>query len=509
MTVAYRFRPGAFPTRPWARSVTALAIIASAAACAGDDPVGVSAIARPVKSVASAGTVVQGQYLIVLRDSVADVAGAMARITRDAGATNGKAFGAALKGFSATMSEEAANALSRNPAVALVEADRIVTAYGTQASAPWALDRIDQRLRPLSGSYSWTTSGSGVNIYILDTGIRTTHMQFSGRARSVYGAFGDGWDAADCSGHGTYVAALAGGNDFGSAKGATLNSVRVLDCSANGTTSGVIAGLSWLAANRVLPAVANMSFGLPYSAALNQAVDAVISAGVTVTVAAGNDGTDACVVSPAGVGGAITVGGSTSIDAQASWSNRGSCVDLFAPGTNVISASADGDSYVTSTSGSSASAALAAGAAAMYLEGNRSASPAAVANALISAATTGVMVDLTSGSPNRLLYTGPADAQAPPPPPPPPPPTVDAPPTASLTVSCRKTVCTFDGTRSTDDIGIVRYSWTFGDGAQAATSTATTTHTYASAGSYTATLTVADAAGQTATASYAVRIKGR
>jgi serine protease len=282
--------------------------------------------------------------------------------------------------------------------------------------------------------------------------------------------------------------------------------VRVLDCSANGTTSGVIAGLNWLAANRVLPAVANMSFGLPYSAALNQAVDAVISAGVTVTVSAGNDGTDACLVSPAGVAGAITVGGSTSIDAQASWSNRGSCVDLFAPGTNVISASADGDSYVTSTSGSSASAALAAGAAAMYLEANPSASPAAVANALISTATTGVMVDMTSGSPNRLLYTGPADSQAPPPPPPP---TVDAPPKASLSVSCRKTVCTFDGTRSTDDNGIVLYSWSFGDGAQASTTTGTTSHTYASGGTYTATLTVADVAGQTSQASYVVKLKGR
>jgi serine protease len=509
MTVVHRFRPGAVPVRFLAQTAVALAAVVSAAGCRVDDPVGVTAVALSPKSVAVAGTTIQGRYIVVLRDSVADIAGTTTRVLRGTTAQVGRAYERTLKGFSAVMSDDDANALSRNPAVAFVEADRIVTGNGLQTSAPWATDRIDQRSRPLSGTYSWSTDGTGVNVYILDSGIRTGHEQFGGRARSVYGAIGDGWDSGDCSGHGTYAAGLAASDQYGSAKRANLLSVRVLDCSNNGTTSGVIAGLDWLAANRALPAVANMSFGLPYSAALNQAVQNVINAGVTVTVSAGNDGLDACNYSPASVGGAVTVGGTTDLDNMASWSNRGPCVDLFAPGHDVFSTWNRSDLYssVMVMTGSSASAGLAAGAAAMYLADNPSASPATVAAALVAASTTGVLAGVPAGTPNRLLYVGAGggtgDTTVTPPV------TTDKPPTASLTVSCRKTVCTFSGAGSTDDKGIVSYSWSFGDGQTASTTSPAVSHTYVASSTYTATLIVADVSNQKAQASIVVKLKGR
>jgi len=268
----------------------------------------------------------------------------------------------------------------------------------------------------------------------------------------------------------------------------------------------VIAGLNWLASNRVLPAVANLSFGLPYDPALNQAVANVINAGVTVTASSGNADVDACQVSPAGVTGAITVGIVSDLDVVTSYpSNWGPCIDLYAPGTNIISAWATGDNVQYSQSGSSASAAFAAGAAAMYLEANPSASPAMVANALISTATTGVLVGLNAQSPNRLLYTGPAGGTGTTETPPP----IDNPPSARISVSCRKTVCTFNGGSSTDDHGIVQYSWSFGDAATGAGLTAT--HTYGASGTYTVNLTVLDTANQSGVGTYSLRVstKGR
>ena len=505
MMAAHRFRARALSPHPWTRRATALALVASAAACGVDDPV--APAVRPATTVSSAVATTQGQYIVVLRDSVADVNGAAARVLREANAdaNPSRVYGRALKGFSVALPEGAANALGRNPAVAFVEADGVVKAAssGTQSPAPWATDRIDQRTLPLSNSYSWSSTGAGVNVYILDTGIRTTHTQFGGRASSVYGASGD------CNGHGTYVAGLVGSTNYGSAKGPNLLSVQVLDCSANGTTSGVIAGLDWLAANRVLPAVANMSFWLPYSAALNQAVNNVINAGVTVTASAGNsfngEPTDACLYSPGSVPGAITVGGTGSGDGLSSWSMRGSCVDLFAPGHTVYSTGGSSDTHVTVSTGSSASAALVAGAAAVYLETNRSASPSTVANALLSAATTGVISGIDAASPNRLLYIGSGGGGGSTQPPPP----VDNPPTGRISVSCRKLACTFSGGSSTDDHGIVQYSWSFGDGASAATSTAT--HTYSAAGSYAVRLTVVDTANQPGVANYTLTVstKGR
>ena len=506
MMAARRIRARALSTRPWTRGASALAIVASAAACGVDDPV--APAVPPPTTVSSAVATTQGQYIVVLRDSVTDVRGAAARLLREANAnTNpGQVYGRALKGFTVGLPEAAVAALARNPAVAFVEADGIVKANssGTQSPAPWATDRIDQRNLPLSNSYSWSSTGAGVNVYILDTGIRTTHTQFGGRASVAYGA------AGDCNGHGTYVAGLAGSTNYGSAKGPNLLSVQVLDCSATGTTSGVIAGLDWVAANRVLPAVANLSFGLAYSSALNQAVSNVINAGVTVTASAGNsfngENPDACQYSPASVPGVITVGSTGSGDGMASWSMRGACVDMFAPGANVYSTSSGGDNSVTVATGSSGSAALAAGAAALYLETNRSASPSAVASALIGAATAGVVTGLDGASPNRLLYTGSGSGgsgttETPPP--------VDKLPTAVISVSCRKLACTFSGSGSSDDHGIVQYSWSFGDGASGAGLTAT--HTYGASGTFTVKLTVTDTANQSNAGTYSLRVstKGR
>jgi hypothetical protein len=408
------------------------------------------------------------------------------------------------------MSEDAATALSENPAVAFVEPDRVATANETQPAA-WATDRIDQRSLPLSQTYSWTNTGVGVNVYILDSGILTNHPQFQGRASSDYDVFGTGWDPRACTDHGTYVAGLVGSSDYGVAKAVNLRSVRVLDCSAIGTTSGIIAGVNWLVGNRVLPAVVNMSFALPKSDALNLAVQALINSGVTVTASAGNitstdPGADACQYSPASVPAAITVGGTMANDGMASWTKRGACLDLFAPGHTVYSTGiyVDGQPGVANKTGSSASAALTAGAAALYLQSNPSASAAAVSSALTSAATAGVLTGVDGASPNRLLYTGAAGSE-----PPPPPPTSDAAPTASLSVSCRKNACTFNGSGSKDDKGIVSYAWNFGDGTNVSTTTSTTTHTYAAASTFTASLTVTDGANQSAVASYVVKLGKR
>lgn len=512
MTVAHRGPVGKLVGRRRPAFLAAIACCIASTGCQVDAPTSATTEPTPALSRAVAGMAVPGQYIVTLRSSVEDVPGATAQLVRQANAKLGHTYGTAIKGFSATMSEQAASALADNPNVASVEPDRIVEGYGDiQSPAPWATDRIDQRYLPLSGSYSYDQTGAGVNVYILDTGILTTHTQFEGRASSVFSAFADGLGGTDCHGHGTLVAGLVGSTVYGVAKAARLLSVRVLDCSNAGTASSVIAGLDWVASNRVLPAVANLSFGLAYSATVNQAVNNVINAGVTVTAAAGNAGLDACQISPASVAGAITVGGSTNtMDAMGSWSNRGSCVDLFAPGADVASTAKNGYVGIFNSS-TSASAALAAGAAALKLGANPSASPSAVANALISDATTGALTGLDAASPDRLLYTGSGGSTTPPPPPPPPPPTepVDNAPTASVTVSCRKTVCNFDGSKSADDKGIVRYEWAFGDGSTGQTTGPTTSHTYAVTSSYTVVLTVWDAANQKGTATATVRLKGR
>jgi subtilisin family serine protease len=294
----------------------------------------------------------------------------------------------------------------------------VVTATDTQTPATWGLDRIDQRNLPLSNSYTYPTGASNVTAYIIDTGMRLTHSQFSGRAVSGYDAV-DGGSADDCNGHGTHVAGTVGSTTYGVAKLVRLVAVRVLDCSGSGTTSGVVAGIDWVTAHHMAgrPAVANMSLGGGVSSALDTAVANSIADGITYAVAAGNSNANACNSSPSRVAAAITVGATTNADARASYSNYGTCLDLFAPGSSVTSAWFTSDTATNTISGTSMAAPHAAGAAALYLAANPTATPSAVRDALVNAATTGIVTNPGTGSPNRLLYTVDGGTSAPPPPP--------------------------------------------------------------------------------------------
>ncbi|MBV9928944.1 MAG: S8 family peptidase [Acidobacteria bacterium] len=355
---------------------------------------------------------IPGNYIVVLDDVAAGQPGAFSQADQITdvlvSAYGGKVknrWKHALNGYSAEMTEDEALALSEDPRVQFVEEDQEYTINTTQSGATWGLDRIDQRNRPLSGTYTYNWTGSGVRAYVIDTGIRTTHTQFGGRAAVSADFVGDGRNGQDCNGHGTHVAGTIGGSTYGVAKSVSLRAVRVLNCQGSGTTSGVISGVNWVAANRVLPAVANMSLGGGASSALDSAVNSAINAGVTFAVAAGNETQDACNVSPARTAAAITVGSTTSTDARSSFSNFGTCVDIFAPGSSITSAWATSDTATNTISGTSMATPHVAGVAALYLQGHTTASNATVRNALVNGATTNVITGAGTGSPNRLLYS--------------------------------------------------------------------------------------------------------
>jgi subtilisin family serine protease len=294
--------------------------------------------------------------------------------------------------------------LSQDPRVAYVEEDSVMEAFVTQSNPPWGLDRIDERDLPLSATYTYATTGAGVNAYIIDTGIRRTHTQFGGRAFAGFDAIRDGRNTTDCNGHGTHVAGTVGGSTYGVAKAVRLFAVRVLGCSGSGSTSGVIAGVDWVTANHVKPAVANMSLGGGASTALDTAVRNSIAAGATYAVAAGNSNSNASGFSPARVGEAITVGSSTRTDARSSFSNFGSVVDVFAPGSSIQSAWHTSDTATATLSGTSMASPHAAGVAARVLQGSPTASPASVRNTIVNAATTNRLSGIPSGTANRLLF---------------------------------------------------------------------------------------------------------
>jgi serine protease len=326
----------------------------------------------------------------------------------------------ALHGFSAEMNADDARAMSNDPRVAYVEEDGVVHTMGTQTGATWGLDRIDQASLPLSGSYVYPNEAANVTAYIIDTGIRTSHSSFGGRARHGFTAINDGRGSDDCQGHGTHVAGTVGSSTWGVAKQVDLVAVRVLGCNGSGSNSGVISGVDWVAQNASGPSVANMSLGGSASTALDTAIRNATNRGVTMVVAAGNENQNACNVSPARAPEAITVGSSTSSDARSSFSNWGTCVDIFAPGSNITSARYSSSTASTTMSGTSMAAPHVAGAAALYLQTNPSATPSQVTAALTNNATSNKLSGV-NGSPNKLLYVGFIGGGGGDPPPPPPP----------------------------------------------------------------------------------------
>jgi subtilisin family serine protease len=347
--------------------------------------------------VFSAGGGIDGSYVVVLKE------GADARaVAAVAGISPRHVFTAVLNGFSAELNEGQLNALRHNPNVDYVEQDQEYRADVTVTARSWGLDRIDQRNRPLSGTYSYTTTASGVYVYVIDTGIYTSHSDFGGRASNVYDAFGG--NGQDCNGHGTHVAGTIGGASYGIARGVRLRGVRVLNCSGSGSTSGIIAALDWVRNNRVNPAIANMSLGGGYSSSLNTAVSNLHNSGVFVAVAAGNSSANACNYSPASAGAVYTTAASTSTDVRASYSNYGSCVDGYAPGSSITSAWIGGSTATRTISGTSMASPHVAGVAALYKGTYGNASSSTIVSWINSNATASVISGNVSGTPNRLLF---------------------------------------------------------------------------------------------------------
>ena len=322
-----------------------------------------------------------------------------------------KNFGNVLNGVLINASAQQVKALLKDPNVKYVEQDQIMTVTpkvetnADQPSPTWGIDRIDQRNLPLDNNYHTDYDGSGVTAFVIDTGVLNTHNEFGGRASSGYDFIDNDYDATDCNGHGTHVAGTIGGSTYGVAKNVNVVGVRVLNCSGSGSNSGVIAGINWVKNNASGPAVANMSLGGGASQATDDAVNAAVAAGITFVVAAGNDNSNACNYSPARAADAITVGSTTSNDSRSSFSNYGTCLDIYAPGSSITSSWYTSNSATNTISGTSMASPHVAGVAALYLDENPNLSPAQVTNLLKTRATADKVTDAKTGSPNKLLFS--------------------------------------------------------------------------------------------------------
>ncbi|CAI7977984.1 Serine protease [Frankia sp. Hr75.2] len=349
-----------------------------------------------------------GRYIVVLKSAPSAAASAAAATrARDLGAQVTREFQYTLNGYSAQLDPAQLVAVRADPEVAYVEPDQVVRADTEQRTADWGLDRIDQRKLPLNRAYTYASTGARVTAYIVDTGVRTSHRDFGGRASGGFSVIDDGYGTEDCNGHGTHVAGTTGGTAHGVAKSVRLVSVRVLDCAAFGTVSGVIAGVEWVTAHHGSgPAVVNMSLTGGASRAFDQAVRQSIASGLVYSVAAGNSNDDACAISPARVPRAITVGATTTADSRdTTYSNFGSCVDVFAPGTGITSDWNTSDTATNTISGTSMATPHVTGVAALYLQQHPGAGPNKVRDAIVDTATRGALTNIGAGSPNLLLYS--------------------------------------------------------------------------------------------------------
>lgn len=352
-------------------------------------------------AVADAGdAAVEGAYVVTL-DPGTDAGALAADLDLDVD----HVYDDIVDGFAGDLDATELAELRADPSVVAIEEDQVFSVAATQGINPsgglWGLDRVDQRNRPLSGGYTYGTTATDVTAYVIDTGIATSHADFGGRARNVYDALGG--NGQDCQGHGTHVAGTIGGSTYGVAKGVQLRGLRVLGCDGRGSTSGIIAAVDWVAANAQKPAVANMSLGGGFSSALNAAVDRLSASGVSVAVAAGNENQNACNVSPASADSAVSVAASDRDDAKASFSNFGTCTDLYAPGVGVTSAWLNGGT--NTISGTSMASPHVAGVMALYKGRNGDAASSTVKSWIIGNATTNLVSGNVSGTPNRLLFT--------------------------------------------------------------------------------------------------------
>ena len=466
--------------------------------------------AAPLASIgetASAG-IIPGRFIITLREGASPAAVANAH-----GVKPDYVYSHVLNGFAGAMSDMARDGLLRDARVLRVEPDGVARAIAvTQTNATWGLDRIDAQ-SGLDGKYTYDADGAGVTVYIIDTGIRYTHDEFDGarldRAVFGYDAFTDGKKGDDCNGHGTHVAGTVGGTVYGVAKNVDLVAVRVLDCSGSGTWSGVVAGIDWVTADVKnahadaspqvggKPAVANMSLGGGASSTVDEAVQKMIAAGVATAVAAGNGNQggkeqDACGYSPARVPEAMTIGATDKTDTKTSWSNYGSCVDWFAPGSGITSAWIDSNTATKSISGTSMASPHTAGVAALFLQSNATATAEDVRTALYNATTKNIVKNSKTAN-EHLLYSRFGSATG-----------GNSSPVANFSASCDLLACAFADASTDSDGKIMSWSWKFGDGA---TSTAQSpSHSYAAGGTYTVELTVTDDKEATGTTSKQITV---